>query len=570
MTLSTAAPAIAEGILKAAQQGVKDAGAKSSESRTLALVKQKDFYLGQQVGDNLDYWPGLRPSDPSKYDEFKRRIVVSNHIGPALNRYTNAIVGTDPEWSLLVEGKSVDPKDPDSLALSDWHKAARVQALMQAADSAMRWGGRAYLRMLIPDAYRELIGTGAEGEKIIPAGSQADLPAALRLIAVHVVDAAQGGSIRDASGILTALWYSYSVTVNDRPESRVDIYTRDTIGTYKVDGQNLVPLSVTENPLYDPENPLEFRALMFELRREGGSMVDQSLIDLQNSVNVALSNIRKNNDLAGHRQYYTVNAASPRDAQTDEPVPYDFGPQSVLDIQADSLNDADGNPIPDREGKPTVLPVSVGTFDPVDSQGMRDDADYYKRELLGHLDQLWAIEGEGQISGESKRESRSAFEKRLPGEAEPAGAGVAWLIETAYRFGAWLSKGATLARARLSRVTPNLHLDTSPVDNPTLTLLAQFQKDGQLSLEAFLESVPTVQDVAAEIGRLIKERATNPAALLAALEVGGMSKADVMRALKQAGYPISDEAITQAEEMGSLEIAGLDQQGGQDGQQQAV
>ncbi len=557
MTRTDAAPAIAEALLKQVQQGIKDAGATSTDPRTLTLAKQKDFYLGNQAGANLEHWAGLKPSDATKYDEFKRRIVISNHVGPGLNRYTNAIVGRDPEWGMEVEGQPVDPKDPDILALTDWHGAVRLQTLMQEADAAMRWGGRAYLRVLIPDAYRELIGAGAEGEKIIPSGSQLDLPAALRLIKAHVVDATQAGSVRDASGVLTALWYAYSVLVDDKPEARIDIYTRDTIGTYKVDGQNLAPISITENPLYDPENPLEFRTLMFEMRRDGGSMVDQSLVDLQNSLNVALSNIRKNNDLGGHRQYWTVNAASPRD-EAGEPLPYDFGPQSVLDIQGDALADTSGNPVIGPTGLPVVLPTSVGTFDPVDSAGMREDADYYKRELLASLDQLWAIEGEGQISGESKKQSRNGFEKRLPAEAAPATAGIAYLIETAYLFGAWLIKGSTLARARLARVLAKPHLDTSPVSESTLTLLAQLQKDGQLSLETFLESVPTVPDASLELERIVAERATNPIAILAALEVGGMDKADAQRALQAAGYPVSAEAIARAEEMGSLEVAGME------------
>lgn len=555
MTRTDAVTTIDDSTLLAVAAAIKIAGAKASDFRALSLQKRRDYAYANQVGQTLDYWAGLKPSDAADYDEFKRRIVVAKVIGPCLNRFVTHSLGRDPEWALQEGDKPIKPTDERTMALAGWHRDASLHARLKQAMFDMLWGQTSYLRMFIPDSYSAILGGITQGGR--------DLAQATRLLHLQAVDATQAGRVADSSGVSVAYWYAYSVTVEGgKSENRVEIHTRQLIGQYKVDGDKLTLVAAAEgainpqeNPLYDPEEPLAFRTLMFELRRDQGSMIDESSVDLQNSFNVTKSNIRKNNDLAGHRQYATIDAAPPGVPGADgEDVEgqYAFGPNRVLDIRSEQLVDTGGSALLDLNGKPMIQKATVQTFDPVDSSSMRDDAKAFKHELLDQYNQLWTA-NEGQVSGESKRESRAAFDKQLPAEAAPVGAALVWAIETALQFASWLVSDSELASARLLRCTPRLYLDTLPTDLETLKVLIGMEAAGRLDQETLLENTPGVSDVTTVLERIRIGRATHDLSILAALELGGISKADAMRALQAAGYPITPDAIAQAEAMGSLD-----------------
>ncbi len=528
----------------------------NNDVRNPTLLKLKHFAEGEQIGPNLEYYPGLVPDDATERNQLKKRLIVIALIGPILNRYTSHILGRDPEWTATPQGAKapLKPDDDRVSALSAWHTGAgRVHAELKRADEFMRWGGRSYLHMYVPDVYRVILG------KPELARDAADTADALERIRLDALDATQAGVI-EVDGVPLAYWRAYSVTGPDgKAQNRVDVHTRQEITVYAEESGKLSPVGQPrENPLYDPARPLRFRALIHEMKREAGPQVTQSDIDLQNGVNTTAGNVIRNNNLGGWRQYYTTDAAQPKDPVTGEKTAYTFGPARVVDIQSDFLRDNEGNPVPGPDGMPVMLKASVGTFDPVNSTFMREDADWLELKLLSRFNQTWVVQGEANVSGESKRESRAAFDKSLPSEAQPAQQALRWIIETADAFAQWVQGKDTL---EWLTVTARLFTDTDKVDLATLQHLDAMHTAGKLSLETLLESVPGVDNVEAELKRIQAERATNPAALNALRELG-WDAGDWLTAMQRLGYPVSSEAIQSARDMtaGAPALAG----GGED------
>jgi len=548
-----------DAILKAVQEARKAALKVEADPRLLTNVKRRDFAQGEQIGKNLEYYPGLIPEDPDEREAFKKRLMVLALIGPALNNFTTHTLGRDPEWTASAgeDGKPLEPDDERVKALSIWHKGnGRVHAELKRADQHMRWGGVAYLWMYTPDVYRVL--SGGQLQRNAPTYAEA-----LELIRLDALDATQAGAV-EQDGVKLAYWRSYSVTVDGKAQNRIEVHTRQEITVYVEDGDKLVPASdVGENPrpnpLHDPARPLRFPALMYEMKREEGPQVTQSMVDVQNATNTTAMNVLRNNNLGGWRQYYTLNAARPVDDVTGEKTNYRFGPSRVLDIQADYLRNADGTPLLNATGDPIMLTASVGTFDPVNSQFMREDADWYERKLLGQLNQLWTLAAEAAISGESRKQSRRAFDLSLPAEAQPARDALQWIIQTADHFAQWVM-GQDVPTDPIT-VDARLFLDVDAVDLETLKQLDLMHSAGKISLETLLESTPGVTDVAKELERIKAELASNAKFALELFTGGLLPRAVGLGVLKQAGYPVTPEQIAAAEEMESL---GLPAEGGED------
>lgn len=551
--------------------------AKGNDPRALPLEKRKAFAYGNQAGAQLEYWPGLKPADgadPKEVDEFKRRIVIADALSGVLGTYTSHIIGNDPEWMLTAPDSGEElPTDSDEVkALTLWHKQSELHARLKKADYDMRWGETSYLRLLIPEVFHELY------PEMLTQGGK-DLPTALRLAHLQALDATEAGCYRDASGVPLAYWVAYSKPIEGKPVTHIEVHTRTAVAVYTEDNGKLKLAPAAEgltnpypNPVADPEDPLTFHCLMHEVRRGEGAQINFSDIDLQGSVSVSASNIRKNNDLAGHRQYYTVNAAPPIDQETGERIAYQFGPKRVLDIQADYVTGADGQPVVGSDGKPSLTPVNVGTFDPVDSDGMRQDAEFFKRELYDRHDLLWKL-AEGNVSGESRRESRAAFDRALPDEAQPIQAALEWAIGTAYRYGQFIMGNQN---PESLNVTGRLFLRISPVDLETWKTALQAHAAGQLDDLTLGEINPFGVDAKTYTERIQAARWRN-LPLANAARTAGLPEAAYLRwvqnALQLDTPPeglveiVTAEDVTNAQEMASLGLeagAGADNGTGTD------
>lgn len=548
---------ISAAILNGVAADRKAHAVKGADPRALDLDKRKAFAYGNQAGDNLEYWSGLKPPTTATVEElgeYKRRVVIMDVLTGCLSTYTSHILGDDPDWTATRPDaeQELDAQSEEVKALALWHQDAGLHGKLKKADYDMRWGEVSYLRMFTPDVLQELAPQ-------LLTRSPRELRQALRLAYLQELDATQAGCYRDGAGVELAYWYAYSQVENGQTLNLVEIHTRQAVGVYVDQGGELVPKNLGEgrenpypNPVADPDDPLTFHCLMHELRRGEGAQIALSDIDLQNSTSVAASNIRKNNDLAGHRQYYTVNAAMPQDDE-GKPIPYRFGAQRVLDIQAAYVLGTNGEPVVDDKGKPVLSAAHVGTFDPVDSKGMREDAAFYKGEVYSRFDMLWKL-NEGQVSGESKRESRSAFDRSLPDEAVPAGRALEWAIGTAYRYAQYIQNNDA---PESLNIKARLYLRVAPVDLETWKSALQAEKDGQLDLLTLGEMNPYGVEATTYVERVLAARASNPT-LANLSRTAGLPEPVYLRMLKEAGLPVLPADLARADALADLGLEGAE------------
>ncbi|KEF35483.1 hypothetical protein RDMS_01635 [Deinococcus sp. RL] len=525
---------------------------KDPSARALTDAKRWAFARGDYVGENYAYWTGLIPKSEEAKTEWAKTIVTEDVIGPCLNRIVGGMLGRDWEWTLCVGGdEALTPDEERVAALTVWHREADAWGALKELAYGVLALGRGSLRVYIPAAYAE------EAEQ----GRVTDLAAALERIHVMFVPAApsadlgDGGAIRDEYGREVGYFYRYAYTPpgETKSETRIEVHTPQEVGVFKLEGGKFEAVGQTvPNPLYDPALSRRPRFLMLEVSRDGGSTITQSAADLASDLCVTLTNRRRNSDLGGHRQYVTIDAQDPEDEQGN-PMPYTFGPRSVASIKSVTV-DAAGMALQ------SPMKASVQVFDPVQPAVFLEHAADTRRSLHAHFDQLWALVGESNLSGESRRESRMTFDMRLRTEAEPLNRAAKWLIETVLRLAAAMLGKPALAEGVTCQ--PQLFLNTTPTDMATFTELRNAHLAGQYPLEALLEQTPGVVDVAQTLAQLEAERASNVKLAAELLAVGAIPRPVMYGVAQRAGYPITSEQIAAAEEMETL---GLPAEGGEDG-----
>lgn len=477
------------------------------------LRKLQDYARGEQFGSRMQYWRGREPINTDKWESIRKLATSDDQIGPALDRVISGILGRDPEWTLragenpvtsaLLDDEAAEASGEDlALALwlqeleqagTVWHKDAELFKALREALRAALWAGQSSLRVYIPSEYAD--------EAM--AGSQPSLADALELIHVQAVTALEGGPVTDGHGRTVAHWYAYTATEADRKVPHVELHTPQWIQHYRVEGLNLVEVGdPVENPLFDERKRRRPNYLMHTLTREGGTAITSSIIDAQDGLNIEKTNMRRNSDMAGFRSIVTFNAESPVD-EDGNPAQWTIGPDVVVELRGVST----GVDAQTGEGDGIATPSAM-VIDPVDPSVFLKATDSWKAQILEAFDQAHILAKFNAVSGESKRESRDDFDKRLIKESEMVARALAWVIPTALRFAAFLTSDTEAEALKDLTADPRLYLDVSRGNLNTFRELAGVYALGLVSRETVVEANPAVTDAQAELKRLDAEAET--------------------------------------------------------------
>lgn len=467
--------------------------------RDRELDWRHDYSHDQQLGQTGENWKGRKPADGQE-GEFLDMLVVNDQIGPAMGREVSDQFAKDPEWD-ATQGKSkLDEKHEVVTALTDWHKEAGLTAVAKEAAAARFWAGRILGRVYVPDEY---------GDRLTGAGAPRTLAEALDLIHVQAVDPREGGPVEDRHGRVLGYWYRYARDTGDtdRPQSVVEVHTPTQVLPFlEVDGK-LTPLEdeIADSPFHDPQQPQRARRaeyLMWHADREGGSAITRTARDSQDRLTVLVTYHARNDDQTGYRQLIVTNAEQPKNSK-GQPVAFPMGPGIALNIRGlkkpksgrDSLS---GSEEPDRH-TPTVDVVEP--LNPAEFHIPSEDA--WKRRVLEVFDQAYTLTPEVQVSGESKRQSRKPYDRRVSFAAQDAGMFIAWALRAALMLA-----GQILGKAKEYRditFQPKMYLDVDAVNLEELRVKLQMWESGALTLVSLLEATPGVTDAAKEAGRLTGE-----------------------------------------------------------------
>jgi hypothetical protein len=492
-TIEDLAPTLA--LLKAALKPTRTTGARKAST-----AKLLDYGVhGDHWGDGK-YWRGRKPFDKNLtpiLDLYTQEDVV----GPSLDRIVAGIVGRDFEWEAETQGAK-PPAEGESRtrpqeeldaeeALTGWHHEAEYWPVIKRALKIEQAVGNSILRIHVPPEYRE---------QAVEGGVQT-LEEALELIHIRAITPLQAGCLRDEHGREIAYWYRYDERAQNSTRKLVELHTPEWILEVDVTtGEPQVLLdeehAPTPNWLHDPARKRRPRYLMHELARDGGSAITASILDLQDALNEERTGMKRNAQVAAFRMIITTNADEPKDKTTGEPIPWTHGPGRTINVM--------GAPKDPNMPGGELLDPGVTIVPPVDPSTFIAAADAWRDGILDLFDQGHVKAQYKAVSGDSKQESRDAFEKRLTLESPPVVRAIRWGLETVLQVAAFFCGESE--KYRNITFTPRLYLDVSRGNLAVFQALVPAVQANLTSLETLVDVNPAVTDVAAELERLKSQR----------------------------------------------------------------
>lgn len=443
-----------------------------------------DYTHDQQIGKTGQYWKGRKPASGQLTDVLPQ-LVQDDQIGPAMAREVDSQFAKDPEWDAMRGGKKIAPEDELVQAMTTWHTDANLTAAVKDAARNRWWAGQMVGRVYIPDDY-------AEDLKRRP---PITLAAALEFVHVEAVDPRQGGPLVNAHGRTLGYWNRYAVGDGAQKATHIELYTPKTFVRLKQTAggvAQVIPDSEADSPFQDAEGRRRPEFLMWHSDRDGGSAVTRSVRDFQDRLNVVSTYHGRNDEQTGYRQFIVSNAEDPTTPE-GKPAAYQMGPGVVVSLRGltvDALTYGEND-------QPKRLTPSWEVVDPLNPEEFHiPSSAKWEKGILGKLDQLWTLNPESQVSGESKRQSRKPFDKRVTFGAQDSGAFIAWALRAALMLAAQLLR----QQARYQDVTfiPKMFLDIDAVNLEELRVKLTMWQAGALQLVTLLEATPGVSDAAAE------------------------------------------------------------------------
>lgn len=470
-----------------------------------SLQKFKDFAGGYQ--NKLEYYKGRMPT-PEDNRELQETLVIHNVIGQCLDRIVSSALRYMPTLQVLPRNFEDGQDVPVNYAavgvlLEQWLRDVDGLDVLKAALKGLLYGGRSYLRVFIPSEYGEMVNS----PQFTP-----DLQGMLEGIHLQVLDVLEAGAIRNHAGIIQGYYYLYEAP-DEKGEARamVELHTREKVYQLKRDSFEVV--AEFDNIFYDPEAIRRPRFMLYELSRpDSMPRFGLGTIAKQQTLNEEITNARRNSKLAAYRQWIFLNVmrqASGEGAEDEEGKVLLEGRDWMKAAQDISYVGGAGRiweiyGVPDENDipvKPEAFAVEPVRFDI-----------YFQGAIEKYIDLILEDFSQGFIKGEqkavsavSKRESRKTFDDDVKYHAS--------IIEQALRevMARVLELAFVKSREKLEgfRVVPTVKVDIPDGDMETFNDLAKHYLDSEgelVSKETVLKTCPAVDDVQAELQRIVEER----------------------------------------------------------------
>lgn len=489
--------------------------------------------------DEGDHWQdgeGFLPfayMDAAQKMESKERIrlgfVSENVIGKVNDNEQNGLLGREPDYSAVL------PEDaPDA----EKDRLEKVQSQIESA-IVRYWNERESIKL-----FREAFRLAAVQEKAVvraflPKGyvsqtgqikTQSELLAAMKMLQFEVLSASVAGVFKD-----TDFYNDYGVFVKESEGiKKIELTSVDPAGKTRLriikqtTGQATAKATLPTLATYIPDDrqsiedakpqDLAGQILMFEITRP--ALIDESIISNQKDVNLGRTMKGRTTYLNGNRAMFTMNAQQPED-ENGNPVPIELGGGSV--------NSLAGIPVWKGEGEQRELVgyanPSVEIIEPIDPENfikaVEDSAAaIYRQACQEHL----TISESASVSGKSKEESRTAFEKKLTDLKPTFDALGRWYLTVLVYFAVANSTEVSIEDLKRFRFDFNCIVDAGTPSIEARNAAAQDVKDGRLSNETYLSKYVGLEDADAEQSRIETSETAQLAAQKLRLEAAQLAK----------------------------------------------
>ncbi|WP_027480541.1 hypothetical protein [Deinococcus pimensis] len=451
-----------------------------------------------QLGEHGENWKGRRPANDDIVTALPL-LVMDDQIGPALAREVDAQFAKPPEWDAVQEGTNLPPENELVKVMADWADFTDLTGTAKDAARARFWAGRMLGRAYVPEEYADVLAN--------PRTKPTTLADALALVHVQAIDPREGGPLVDPHKRVLGYWYRYESTLEGRAVTLVEVHLPRQVLTFRqLDRGKLELLRGAVNPFANAQTDTALRRaeyLMWHMDRDGGTAITKSVRHAQDRLNCVVTYMAMNDDQTGYRQFIVSNAEQPRD-RAGKPVPFPMGPGVALNLRGLPIDAVKQDP----NSKPSRHTPTWEVLDPLNPEEFHvPSIKKWVSSILEKLDQQWTQEMDSQVSGESKRQSRKPFDRRVAFAGQDMGLFIAWALRAALMLAAQMLGQTETYRA--VTFVPKVFLDVDAVNLEELRVKLQMWQAGALTLTTLLESTPGVPDAAKE-EQALKERQTDP------------------------------------------------------------
>lgn len=415
----------------------------------------KKYYDGDawQAGDA---WIGPRPAETDSdlttvMEEIERGLVSKNTIAEVTHRHRDALIGTEPDWSVTVrrpleEGQKPTAQeqsliDEANAALTEWWDAREALTTLHEATVSLLLGRSGCLRLFVPQI---LVTPDAR----IPTFK--DVAEAMGQLYFHSPQMFSARVYVDPDSQEKLGLYSFRCDRDPETEPVTDaarersLEDRIEIQGLNQNKQTIIKIIglTTEKQESQPLDLMGHLA-MYEMKRP--RFISQQVEQLTALVNMSFTMMGRNVVLGGFLERVLLNAQLPGRYVEDVTAPGGkrYQPDPFY-VGAGSTNALSGLPIFSDPMRPTQVTgytnPSVVYRDPVPVDTFKDSLAEAYTALLQEVGQSHVlIAKDATASGESRKQAAAEFVKTLASTKAQIESAGRWLLETSLAMAAQLS-----------------------------------------------------------------------------------------------------------------------------------
>lgn len=253
------------------------------------------------------------------------------------------------------------------------------------------------------------------------------------------------------------------------------------------------------------------------------ALLTPDLLQLQDIICSIGTNVKINSDVAGHPQMTLIDIATPQieipapteadpGAKKRVAAPLQTGPRTIQSVYSYLAKDEKGQVLVGSDGKPVVRQGSIEYREPVSSQPLRDDIDFFALEIYSAVNQRHVpARASANASAEMLAEMRADFADSLLETKPDVEQALRKVLKGRLCLAAYAATGSDAATAleqfKAGRVRVDLRLNAGPISVGEKNVIIAQRDAGLMSDETAMVLLGTVDDVEAEIDKLGRQNA---------------------------------------------------------------
>lgn len=522
-------------------------GKRDFESEILDLLESGDFW------QSMRRYVGPLPTDPEGMEYVRNSYTPILKLREVLRRHVRGVIGKEPQFEVVL-GDDLAPKKERLKREGYRDNRNKLEVLADEADDVQggRWDEEGEHK-IIKQAVARLCATGS-------CFLRYDVPPGLL---IEGIDRNTGD---ETQGIAADTWQeAYEQTYLElapRGSAAVylDPYTRRKTAFYSYNEpipgnetktrraiqiswidpetgmtkvrvvrsgetskaiQPVTSASEDEGQQGDPDTwELDTGGVLLVVDAVTDALLTPDLLQLQDIICTIGTNVKINSDVAGNPQVTTIDVATPfknepapteADPKATKRVdkPIETGPRTVQQLFSFMVKDANGKPVLDGNGKPVIQQGRIDYREPVTSQPLRDDMDYFALEIYSAVNQRHVpARASANASADMLAEMRADFADSLLETKPDIERPLRSILKARLCLAAYAA-GDTVALEvfKAGRVRADLKLNAGPLSVSEKAAIQARWEGGLMTKELAMILIGDADDVEAEIQKQDAEAA---------------------------------------------------------------